>query len=77
MAAMALRSPPNGAQIVQEGGITAMLEAMRRHPTAQGLQRQVSPTKQLSPLVEITHIRVFSQQQLRLGDQLRERQSRD
>lgn len=41
MAAMALRSPSNGAQIVSEGGITSVLEAMRQHPTVQGLQRQV------------------------------------
>ncbi|CAM9428830.1 unnamed protein product [Ectocarpus sp. 12 AP-2014] len=40
MAAMSLRSPPNGAQIVREGGITAVVQAMRRHPTVQPLQRQ-------------------------------------
>eukprot|EP00904_Undaria_pinnatifida_P005168 jgi/Undpi1/1781/HiC_scaffold_12.g05168.m1 len=40
MAAMALRSPSNGARIVSEGGITSVLEAMRQHPTVQGLQRQ-------------------------------------
>ena len=42
MAAMGLRSPSNGEKIVREGGITTVLEAMRRHPTAQALQRQVS-----------------------------------
>ncbi|CAN0054510.1 unnamed protein product, partial [Hapterophycus canaliculatus] len=41
MAAMSLRSPSNGAQIVKEGGVTAVLEAMRRHPKVQPLQRQV------------------------------------
>lgn len=41
MAAMSLRAPSNGAQIVKEGGITAVLEAMRRHPKVQPLQRQV------------------------------------
>eukprot|EP00752_Nemacystus_decipiens_P018714 g16778.t1 len=40
MAAMALRSPSNGAQIVQEGGIASVLEAMRTHPAVQPLQRQ-------------------------------------
>ncbi|CAM9719548.1 unnamed protein product [Ectocarpus fasciculatus] len=40
MAAMSLRSPPNGEQIVREGGISAAVQAMRRHPTVQPLQRQ-------------------------------------
>ncbi|CAM9630029.1 unnamed protein product [Laminaria digitata] len=42
MAAMALRSPSNGAQIVAEGGIASVLEAMRLHPNVQPLQRQAS-----------------------------------
>ncbi|CAM9332405.1 unnamed protein product [Sphacelaria rigidula] len=42
LAAMALRSPSNGARIVEEGAITAVVEAMRLHPSVTALQRQVS-----------------------------------
>lgn len=48
MAAMALRSPSNGSRILAEGGVTAVVEAMRRHSSAQGLQRQVAIHLQLA-----------------------------
>lgn len=53
-----------------------MLAAMRRHPTAQGLQRQVSPPcTPVAACSKMIGTPAISQQQLQLDDQLRERQT--